>query len=450
MTFPAHSKYVIIGAGIHGLSTAYHLAKALKAEGRGDGSDIIVLDKNGIAAGASGIACGVVRNNYYQPAMRALMAHSVSVWDSDPETYAYHPVGYMQISCESMHADITAIYEQQQDIGYESDLIEGADDCTAYMKSLFSDWQAQNITSVLHEKKGGYANNTTSMYGLAGKAEAEGVRIITGADVTGFRRANGSSSTITAVKTNQGDIDCDYVVIGAGPWVRDFWTMMELPKTISIKNADGNTHDGIGMWTFWQLEEGVLKVDPGIFKTNDGKMPPVMHVDTDAELRSTVDNSVIEEGGKIWGLYYKPDFHFGGVQGGAMPYPVTTPVDELQLDPYGPASPEWISSPEFAHMWVSALAHCHKRFEGTMEKFDKEPSGGVGCFTPDNFPVFDEFCENCYIIADSNHGYKMLGVGKLVAEHIMGETSELLKPFRFSRYAEGDLHPTSNSPFPWS
>lgn len=139
-----------------------------------------------------------------------------------------------------------------------------------------------------------------------------------------------------------------------------------------------------------------------------------------------------------------------GVQGGAMPYPVTTPVDDLQLDPYGPASPEWISSPEFAHMWVSALAHCHGRFEGMMDKYHKEASGGVGCFTPDSFPVFDEFCENVYIIADSNHGYKMLGVGKLVAEHIMGETSQLLKPFRFARYAEGDLHPTSNSPFPWS
>ena len=101
-------------------------------------------------------------------------------------------------------------------------------------------------------------------------------------------------------------------------------------------------------------------------------------------------------------------------------------------------------------MWVSALAHCHKRFEGTMDKYHKESSGGVGCFTPDSFPVFDEFCENVYIIADSNHGYKMLGVGKLVAEHVMGETSALLTPFRFSRYAEGDLHPTSNSPFPWS
>ncbi|MBT6032619.1 MAG: monomeric sarcosine oxidase, partial [Kordiimonadaceae bacterium] len=49
-----------------------------------------------------------------------------------------------------------------------------------------------------------------------------------------------------------------------------------------------------------------------------------------------------------------------------------------------------------------------------------------------------------------NHGYKMLGVGKLVAETICGEKSTLLNPFRYSRYAGGDLHPVSNSPFPWS
>lgn len=449
MAFPSHCRYVIIGAGIHGLSTAYHLALILKETGKGSGSDILVLDKDGIASGASGIACGVVRNNYYQPAMRELMAHSVAVWETDPESYSYHPVGYMQISCESMHADVASIYEQQQAIGYESDFIEGTADCDSYMKTLFSDWQAKNITSVLHEKKGGYANNTKSMYGLAAKAEAEGVRILTGVNVTGFDRMNGSGSAVKAVQTDRGTIDCDYVIAGVGPWVRDIWNMLELPKQISVRAKDGKLHENVDMWIYWQLEEGVLNVDPDMFKKNDGGQPPVMHVDTDAPLLSTVDGSVIEEG-KIWGLYYKPDFHFGGVQGGAMPYPVETPVDELQLDPYGPASPEWISSPKFAHMWVSALAHCHKRFEGTMDKYHKEPSGGVGCFTPDSFPVFDEFCENVYVIADSNHGYKMLGVGKLVAEHIIGDTSELLKPFRFARYAEGDLHPTSNSPFPWS
>jgi len=39
----ASSKYVIIGAGIHGLSTAYHLALQLKATGKGTGEDILVI-----------------------------------------------------------------------------------------------------------------------------------------------------------------------------------------------------------------------------------------------------------------------------------------------------------------------------------------------------------------------------------------------------------------------
>jgi len=60
---PASSRYIVIGAGIHGLSTAWHLARELRARGLGGGADIVVLDKRGVGAGASGIACGVIRNN---------------------------------------------------------------------------------------------------------------------------------------------------------------------------------------------------------------------------------------------------------------------------------------------------------------------------------------------------------------------------------------------------
>ena len=80
----------------------------------------MVIDKTSIGAGASGIACGIIRNNYFQPAMRRLMAHSVALWEEDAEAYGYHPVGYMQISPESMHEDVTEIYKQQKEIGYES------------------------------------------------------------------------------------------------------------------------------------------------------------------------------------------------------------------------------------------------------------------------------------------------------------------------------------------
>jgi hypothetical protein len=446
MSFPEQAKYVIVGAGIHGLSTAWRLAEKLTARGENVKDNVIILDKAGISAGATGIACGVVRNNYFQPAMRKLMAHSVSVWESDPESFSYHPVGYMQISPESMREDVKQIHSEQQAIGYESVFIEGEEDSREYMLNMFDDWQAKGITSVLHEKRGGYSNNTKAMYGLAKKVEDLGVRIITGVEVIGFTKDE--TNTVTAVETNLGTVDCESVVIGAGPWVIDFWKMLDLPAQIEVKDLEGNVHSNVDMWRFWQLEEGVLRVDPEILKTNDGKMPPVLHVDTDAPLYSTVDGSLITD--KMWGIYYKPDWHFGGIQGGAAPYEIKKPAEDVAIDPYGPSSPEFVSGPEFAHMWVSALAHCHKRFEGTMPKYHKEPSGGIGCFTADSFPVIDTFNNNVTIIADSNHGYKMIGLGCLVAEELMGEKQDLLEPFRFSRFKEGKLHPVSNSPYPWS
>lgn len=448
MAIPSQSRFVIIGAGIHGLSAAWRLGEQLKATGKGSGEDIVVIDKAEVGAGASGIACGVVRNNYFQPAMRELMAHSVDVWESDPAAFHYHPVGYMQISHEGMREDVGSIYEQQKAIGYESVFIEGKEASTHYMKELFSDWRAQGITSVLHEKRGGYANNKASLEGLRAKATATGATIHGGVTVTGFKGANGSSSAITAVETDQGNIECEQIMIAVGPWVRSLWDMLELPKEVSIKGADGSMHEGIPTWRYWCLEEGVLGVDPDLQKTNDGGKPPVIHVDTDAPLHSDVTGKLIRD--EAWGIYYKPDMHFDGIQGGAMPYEVKTPTNSVAVDPYGPASPDFVVGEDFAEMWTSALAFCQERFSGKGATFKKEPSGGLGCFTPDSFPVIDQFRENVNIIADSNHGYKMIGVGHLVADEMLGNSQALLEPFRFSRYEKGELHPVSNSPYPWS
>jgi glycine/D-amino acid oxidase-like deaminating enzyme len=427
-----------------------HLAEKLTAKRvavGSSGTQIVVLDKTGIGAGASGIACGIVHNNYYQPAMRELMAHSVGVWESDPGMYSYHPVGYMQISSEVMHGQVRTIYQQQKAIGYESAFIEGEAESREYMQRLFHDWQAKNITSVLHEKRGGYANNQASLRGLANKAQVLGVEIASGVAVTGFRAGN-RSGAVSIVETSAGPIACDQVVVAVGPWINSIWNMLALPKAISIKGRDGGVHEGVRMWHYMALQEGTLGVAPNFQKTNDGAMAPVIHVDTDAPLYSDRDGRLITD--KLWGIYYKADFHFGGVQGGAMPANVPRDADQVRVDPYGPESPEFVVDDRFADMWTSALAFCQKRFQGRHGAYRKEPSGGIGCFTADSFPVFDRFRDNVYVIADSNHGYKMIGVGELVATELLGAKCALLEPFRFSRYAEGKMHPVGNSPFPWS
>src|SRR3954466_2278998 len=121
MTLPSRSSYVVVGAGIHGLSTAYHLAKELRTRGLGSGADVVVLDKSKPGAGASGIACGVVRNNYFQPAMSELMVANVEVWESDPQAYAYNPVGYIALGAAVQEADLTEVAERHERIGYPPD-----------------------------------------------------------------------------------------------------------------------------------------------------------------------------------------------------------------------------------------------------------------------------------------------------------------------------------------
>src|SRR5213079_2331451 len=186
MTLPPRSPYVVVGAGIHGLSTAYHLAKELRARGLGSGRDVIVLDKSGVGAGASGIACGVVRNNYFQPAMSELMAANVEVWEQDPAAFSYHPVGYVALGTGPQVPDLTEVHERQERIGYPSDLIVGAVEVADHMRRMFPDWRAQGVEVCLHEHKGGFANNMASMHGLAAKAKEAGARLVEGVRVTGL------------------------------------------------------------------------------------------------------------------------------------------------------------------------------------------------------------------------------------------------------------------------
>jgi hypothetical protein len=106
--------------------------------------------------------------------------------------------------------------------------------------------------------------------------------------------------------------------------------------------------------------------------------------------------------------------------------------------------------PGFPDRWCAALSHCLGRFEGVRGRYREVRSGGVGAFTPDNFPIFDFMRPNVYVAADSNHGYKMIAVGREIARVLTGEHSSLLRPFAYERFASGRLHPVSHSPYPWS
>jgi glycine/D-amino acid oxidase-like deaminating enzyme len=199
---PSSVSTLVIGAGVHGLSTAWHAARR--------GHDVLVVDKTGIAAGASGIACGIVRNNYFQPAMQELMAACVEIWEAEAEALHFRPNGYIALGGAAQEQDLTAVFERQQRIGYPSELHLGTDAVETHLRSLYPDWRAPGLSVCLHEHAGGYGFNRESIEGLARLAEAAGARIAAGVEVTGF--AFDGAGAVTRVETSHGSIEVVQVV----------------------------------------------------------------------------------------------------------------------------------------------------------------------------------------------------------------------------------------------
>src|SRR5919108_1710608 len=158
---PPSASILVIGAGVHGLSTAWHLAAR--------GEDVLVVDKSSVAAGASGIACGVVRNNYFQPAMSELMAECVEIWASDPAVLHYHGSGYVALGPPAQEPDLAAVFERHERIGYPSQLYLGEGEVFEHMRSLFGDWRGRGLTVCLHERAGGVAVYPPAVLGPAPK-----------------------------------------------------------------------------------------------------------------------------------------------------------------------------------------------------------------------------------------------------------------------------------------
>ena len=438
---PEAVQYVVVGAGVHGLSAAWHLAMELKARGRGSGHDIIVLDKTGPGAGASGIACGCVRNFYMTEPIHALLRHSVDVWMHDPVTFGFQQVGYISVGEANQISDYERIHKSQNAVGYHSDMYVGAE-ARQFLTAIWPDFKTEGIDVAIHERVSGYAGTRQVMIGLAQKCAEQGVRIFSGVEVTGYDVAGGQ---VKAVQTNQGTIRCDLVVWGLGAWTPVHWEMLGQPTTLDCVYPNGEVVCK-DMWTYWRLLEGEL-YDDRPYLTAAGLNPPVLHVEL---MNTPVINPTTGQPLKDYTyVYYKNGnerMDKPGLQGGTVPIKIGP---QAMVEPYGHANDIYQAEAEFADYLCAAMGQTMGRFEGLRPQFRERRNGGIGAFTPDNVPVLDWVLPNVYMIADSNHGFKMLGAGKLAAQYLMGDDVADLKPFAFSRYAAGKTFGSTNSHSPW-
>jgi glycine/D-amino acid oxidase-like deaminating enzyme len=296
---------------------------------------------------------------------------------------------------------------------------------------------------VLHERPSGYAGTRQAVAGLAEKCVQYGVQILSGVEVTGYDVTNGR---ISKLHTNKGDIACEVAVLCYGAWIGKHWEMLGKADTIDAKYPDGGTNK-LDMWTYWRLLEGEVYIDEPYRDSRDLD-PPVLHVEL---MNTPVVNE--ETGAEISDhlyVYWKNGaerMERAGVQGGTIPIKIG---NRAALEPYGWANDEYQADDWFADYLTASMGYLMPRFKSHRKNFKERPNGGIGAFTPDNVPIFDWIMPNAYMIADSNHGFKMTGVGKLVAKILAGDNRVAeLEPFAFSRFSKGRTFGASNSHCPW-
>ena len=407
---PSSARFVVVGAGVHGLSTAYHLAE--------EGADVVVLDKSRVGAGATGISGGIVRNFYLSAAMNELVQRSVEIFELDPGLFGFRQVGYVAVVPEAQADELELIAEQHAAIGYDSTLVRGAAATRAHMTNLFPDWQALGSAAVLHERRSGWADARTTLDALAGMARTTGARILEGVEVTGF---DGQ-----VVETTAGPISCEALVVAPGPWARDLWRLLELPPTLGVGDEASRA------FHYLQVREGEFSSSGALLDARD----PVVHLDADIE---------VEGMPTPWGIYFRPGLG-GGVALGGLPLALD---DDCELDPYGPSHPELgVTDAAFDTAVTRALSWALGRFDSAS--WSGRSFAAQTCFTPDSYPIVGFVRENIYAVLDSNHGFKLLALGQLAAAELLGGTAPELEPFRLARFAEAALHPASASPYPWT
>jgi glycine/D-amino acid oxidase-like deaminating enzyme len=418
---------VVVGGGVHGLSAAWRLAEL--------GADVLVLEKDRIGAGASGIAGGIVRNYYRSPAVTDLIRQSVEMFEADPAGYGFRQVGFLAAVPHAQVDDVIAIREQHEGAGYDSELVVGPESCREYLTWTWPDWEAP-VDAVLYESRGGWADAMQTVRYLAERAREAGARIAEGVEVTGFELGDGG---VEAVLTSAGTIESEGVVAAPGPWAARLWEMLGLSPEVEVAGA----REPRPLISYWKAQEGQFALSGVGLGGRAGREAPVVHLDQAGGLRSDRDGRELLPG--AWGIY----FHLGrtgtGVTGGGLPVLLSDP----ELDPYGPDNPAHAAEPGFAEFFESGLATAFGRFRGRSGEWQVTLAGGIVAHTPDNYPVCDWVLPNAYAVVDSGHGFKMLALGRLAAEEILGG-ADGLDAYRLSRFARGETHRASAGPYPWT
>ena len=220
---PSSASVVVIGGGVMGLSTAYHLARA-------GVRDVVLLDRDALGSGSTSKAAGGVRAQFSDPVNIALGARSLETFRDFPARFGQeidlHQVGYLfLLSTPEAVAAFEANVALQNDLGVPSRVI-GVEEARC-LSPLVS---PEGLLAAAYSPIDGHCTPEAVVLGYASAARRAGATLLPHCAATGIDVRDGR---VVGVRTDAGTIRTDTVVCAAGAWSAEIgsWAGVDLPVT---------------------------------------------------------------------------------------------------------------------------------------------------------------------------------------------------------------------------
>ncbi|QOV33168.1 FAD-binding oxidoreductase [Streptomyces ferrugineus] len=207
-TVPPTADVVIIGGGVMGASTAFHLAEA-------GVRNIVVIERGELCSGSSGKPIGGVRAQFSDPLNIELGSRSLRAYREFPcrpgADIRLDTVGYLfLLDSEQQVRDFEAGVELQNSLGVANRMI-GPEDAQRLCPYISTD----GLVAAAYSPADGHARPALVVEGYARAAAQAGVTIVTQTAVAGIDTAG---DRVTGVHTSHGRIACGAVICTAGAW----------------------------------------------------------------------------------------------------------------------------------------------------------------------------------------------------------------------------------------
>lgn len=208
---PTAARAVIIGGGIVGCSTAYHLARL-------GWQDVVLLERHKLTSGSTFHAAGLVGQLRSNANITQLLGQSVALYGAlEAETglaTGWKQNGGLRLACtEARWTELKRQATTARSFGLEMHLLTPAE-----ARELWPLMDVSDVIGAAFLPSDGQANPSDITQSLAKGARMAGARIFEDTDVTGLETRDGR---VVAVQTASGRIACDTVIVCAGQWTRD-------------------------------------------------------------------------------------------------------------------------------------------------------------------------------------------------------------------------------------